>query len=130
MLVYIPTFEPKKGETEVIQIHDYDTWSMDYTLSRIIHPMLVKFKADAISFPTTLDQSDVPDFLQLKEDLTEEEEFDIHEKQWDWVLSEMIYAFDLFRSDFQDGYPDSEETHKRMQNGFELFGKYFTHLWR
>ena len=128
MLVYIPTFEPKNGETEVIQIHDYDTWSMDYTLSRIIYPMLVKFKADAMSFPTTLDQSDVPDFLQLKEDLTEEEEFDIYEKQWEWVLNEMIYAFDLV-SNCEDSYPPLEEN-ERMQNGLELFGKYFRHLWR
>ena len=128
MLVYIPTFEPKNGETEIIQIHDYDTWSMDHTLSRIIHPMLVKFKADAMSFPTTLDQSDVPDFLQLKEDLTEEEEFDIYEKQWEWVLNEMIYAFDLV-SNCEDSYPPLEEN-ERMQNGLELFGKYFRHLWR
>ena len=128
MLVYIPTFEPKNGETEIIQIHDYDTWSMDHTLSRIIHPMLVKFKADAMSFPTTLDQSDVPDFLQLKEDLTEEEEFDIYEKQWEWVLNEMIYAFELV-SNCEDSYPPLEEN-ERMQNGLELFGKYFRHLWR
>ena len=128
MLVYIPTFEPSNGEKEVIQIHDYDTWSMDYTLSRIIHPMLVKFKADAMSFPTTLDQSDVPDFLQLKEGLSEEAEFDIYEKQWEWVLNEMIYAFDLAGT-CEDSYPPLEEN-ERMQNGLELFGKYFRHLWR
>ena len=128
MLVYIPTFEPSNGEKEVIQIHDYDTWSMDHTLSRIIHPMLVKFKADAMSFPTTLEQSDVPAFLQLKEGLTEEEEFDIYEKQWEWVLNEMIYAFDLV-SNCEDSYPPLEEN-ERMQNGLELFGKYFRHLWR
>ena len=128
MLVYIPTFEPSNGEKEVIQIHDYDTWSMDHTLSRIIHPMLIKFKADAMSFPTTLDQSDVPDFLQLKEGLSEEAEFDIYEKQWEWVLNEMIYAFDLVSS-CEDSYPPLEEN-ERMQNGLELFGKYFRHLWR
>lgn len=128
MLVYIPTFEPKNGETEVIQIHDYDTWSMDHTLSRIIYPMLVKFKADAMSFPTTLDQSDVPDFLQLKEGLTEEAEFDIYEKQWEWVLNEMINAFD-FCSSSEDSYPPLDEN-ERIQNGLELFGKYFRHLWR
>lgn len=128
MLVYIPTFEPSNGEKEVIQIHDYDTWSMDHTLSRIIHPMLVKFKADAMSFPTTLDQNDVPDFLQLKEGLSEEAEFDIYEKQWEWVLNEMIYAFDL-ASNCCDSYPPLEEN-ERMQNGLELFGKYFRHLWR
>ena len=128
MLVYIPTFEPKNGETEVIQIHDYDTWSMDHTLSRIIYPMLVKFKADAMSFPTTLDQNDVPYFLQLKEGLSEEAEFDIYEKQWEWVLNEMIYAFDLV-SNCEDSYPPLEEN-ERMQNGLELFGKYFRHLWR
>tara|TARA_B100001059_G_C17313398_1_gene323075 strand:- start:99 stop:485 length:387 start_codon:yes stop_codon:yes gene_type:complete len=128
MLVYIPTFEPKNGEKEVIQIHDYDTWSMDHTLSRIIYPMLVKFKADAMSFPTTLDQNDVPYFLQLKEGLSEEAEFDIYEKQWEWVLNEMIYAFDLV-SNCEDSYPPLEEN-ERMQNGLELFGKYFRHLWR
>ena len=128
MLVYIPTFEPRNGEAEVIQIHDYDTWSMDHTLSRIIYQMLVKFKADAMSFPTRLDQSDVPDFLQLKEGQTEEEEFDIYEKQWEWVLNEMIHAFDLV-SNCEDSYPPLEEN-ERMQNGLELFGKYFRHLWR
>ena len=128
MLVYIPTFEPKDGEKEVIQIHDYDTWSMDHTLSRIIYPMLIKFKEESVSFPTTIDQSDVPDFLQLKVDLTQEEEFGIYEKQWEWVLNEMICAFDLVSS-FEDKYPPMEEN-ERMQNGLELFGKYFTHLWR
>ena len=129
MLIYIPTFEPKNGETEVIQIHDYDTWSMDYTLSRIIHPMLVKFKADAMSFPTTLDQRDLPETLQMSENVSEEDELALYEAQWNWVLDEMIYGFDRVRGDFQDGHSESEED-KRMQNGFELFGKYFTHLWR
>jgi len=128
MLVYIPTFEPKNGETEVIQIHDYDTWSMDHTLARIIHPMLIKFKGDLQSYPTTLDQNDIPGWLQLEEDLSEEAESKMYERQWFWVLNEMIYAFNLV-SNCEDNYPPLEEN-ERMQNGLELFGKYFTHLWR
>lgn len=83
-----------------IRIDHYDTWSMDHTLAFIIVPMLKQLKATKHGAPF-VDDEDVP--VELKsinaEPLTEEQknigEVDNnHFKRWDWILDEMIWAFE------------------------------------
>ena len=138
MLVYIPTFEPKNGETEVIQIHDYDTWSMDHTLAPIILPMLIQLKETKHGAPN-VDWEDVPRELRpggeelraYNRDGTTDENFF---KRWDWVMDEMIYAFDCKANKDDvimrfDNRKEIEREQKRISNGFRLFGKYYEALW-
>ena len=51
---------------------------------------------------------------------------DIHAR-WDWVMDEMIFAFEK-RVEDTDWQATKEEC-ERVQNGFRLFGKYYQGLW-
>jgi len=108
------------GQKKKIHIDPWDTWSMDYTLAQITLPMLLQLAKTKHGSPMT-DLDDVP--WELRGD----HEDDIHDR-WDWILKEMIYAFDAKVNDL-DEWEFSEEKQERIQNGFRLFGKYYTGLW-
>ncbi len=134
-------YTPKQKTS--IRIDKYDTWSMDDTLAPIILPMLVQLKATKHGAPN-VDMEDVP--KELRPTNTEEwqklykeggETDDNFFKRWDWVLDEMIWAFeqkcrDDWMSDYGYNKWDSEGANahqERMTNGFKLFGKYYESLW-
>jgi hypothetical protein len=60
-----------------------------------------------------------------------------HFERWDWILDEMIWAFEQkCRDDWMEDYyynkwdTDGANAHQsRMTNGFKLFGKYYENLW-
>ena len=139
-----------------IRIDRYDTWSMDHTLAPIILPMLVQLRATKHGAPM-VDMKDVPQELRATK-----KQLDAYSKngdsdpkffeRWDWVLDEMIWAFEQkCRDDWQDDYygdyvenqkygsiagsfewidHDGMKAHQeRMTNGFKLFGKYYENLW-
>lgn len=80
-----------------VRIDPEDTWNMEYTLSHIILPMLIQFKKDKQGAPFT-DDGDVPKKLRSTQskpwdkDTGEVDEF--HFKRWDYILGEMIFAFE------------------------------------
>jgi hypothetical protein len=132
-------YSPKQKTS--IRIDKYDTWSMDHTLAPIILPMLVQLKETKHGAPWVA-VADVPKELRpTKKDInaynkdgsTDDKFF----KRWDWVLDEMIWAFeqkcrDDWMSDYNYNKWDSEgaKAHQeRMSNGFRLFGIYFENLW-
>jgi hypothetical protein len=133
---------PDAGEDQKIEVHidKWDTWSMDHTLAHIILPMLKQLKATTHGAPN-VDAEDVPinlrpteeDSLQYaKVGETDPDFF----KRWDWILDEMIYAFDCkankdevyMRFDSKDRIA-MEKEQERISNGFRLFGKYYENLW-
>lgn len=134
-----------------VKIDGFDTWSMDWTLSHIIHPMLVQLKTTKHGHPE-IDQSDVPvDFY----DTYDENGFS--REAWGWVLDEMIWSMNEIKNDksgpldkwidenvptegnymqnLRDNpvpakiYVEEETYNNRIQNGCKLFGKYFQDLW-
>jgi hypothetical protein len=140
-----------------VKIDRYDTWSMDHTLADIILPMLRQLKATKHGAPHT-DDEDVPEYLRSHMAQPREHEWDIddlHFMRWDWILAEIIWAFEQKVDDDADSKffdhsecepgrkPwDSEEYKKikydqagheawqaRKANGFRLMGKYFEKLW-
>jgi hypothetical protein len=95
-----------------VKIDKYDTWSMDHTLADIILPMLKQMKATKHGSPT-VDDDDMPDHLRgtttedwdaqhtfdfYREHQIQEGERDIHAR-WEWVLDEMIFAFEHYVDD-------------------------------
>ena len=91
-------------------IDEYDTWSMDDTLAPIILPMLKQLNASKHGAPY-VDLKDVPKELHGKK-LTKKQKDngevdDKHFERWDWVLNEMIFAFD---SKVNDGWEDQYTT--------------------
>lgn len=137
-----------------VKLHRYDTWGMDDTLAPIILPMLVQLKETKHGAPI-VDNEDVPKHLHMTK--KEKEAFnrdgsttDKFFERWDWVMDEMIWAFEQKTIDWEEQYYgewvedetqplggysvgtdyDGIEAHqKRMSNGFRLFGKYYESLW-
>ena len=143
--LYLDT-KPRKIK---LKIHKYDTWSMDETLSLIILPMLKQLKDTKHGAPY-VDNEDVPPHLRAVT-VDEHQTDDTHFQRWDWVIDEMIWAFEQKnRDDWQKEYygewiddPDEplggnfktvdyegmQKRQDRMANGFILFGKYYESLW-
>lgn len=136
-----------------VKIDRYDTWSMDYTLAHIIHPMLIQLHETKHGAPFVEDL-DVPESLQSTSAGPKANEWDTddnHFKRWDWILTEMIWAFgQVLADDDEAEFYDHSESHgdfyerlgklkvdqqglqthqQRKANGFRLFGKYYSALW-
>ena len=88
--------ESKRSRTTYIKIDRYDTWSMDHTLAIIVLPMLKQLQATKHGAPN-VDDDDVPEELKSTSAPPKENEYDTdgnHFKRWDWVMDEMIFAFE------------------------------------
>jgi len=125
-----------------VRIDEYDTWNMDHTLGLIILPMLKQMKANKHG-SGYVDDLDVPEELRSTSAPTNKYDTDDNwHKRWEWVLDEMIWAFEQITSDHSDdrffdhsktfsGY--DAEGHKahneRIQRGTTFFGKYYQGLW-
>ena len=151
-----------------VKIDRWDVWSLDHTLANVILPSL-KMLRDIKHGSPMVDDEDVPVHLQSeahkrrKKKLNkrgfntnelhsiDNEDSTLHDR-WDWVLGEMIWAFEQkmddnaedqfhddnnarglpWEADYVPGKFDVEgyqAWQKRKDNGFRLFGKYFEALW-
>lgn len=148
-----------------VHIDRWDTWSMDNTLAYIILPMLKQLKETKHGAPY-VDDEDAPEHLRstAARELSEEEKNchatdEHHFARWDWVLDEMIFAFeseldDSWEQQFHSGessfafkklengmsemvqsgdrkydFEGRKVYQARITNGFRLFGKYYQGLW-
>jgi len=107
---FLSWIDSKKKRTIKIHIDRWDTWNMDGTLAHIILPMLKQLNKEKHGAPY-VDLDDVPKELHgkklTKKQKDEGELDDKHFERWDWVLDEMIFAFD---SKVNDGWEDQFET--------------------
>lgn len=90
-----------KLRVQYVKIDNYDTWSMDSTLTPIILPMLKQLKASKHGAPC-VDDADVPEWLRSTAAAPKENEWDtdeFHFARWDWVMDEMIFAFEQLNKD-------------------------------
>jgi len=120
-----------------VQIENFDTWNLDHTLSLIILPLLIQLKETKHGSPHVY-LSDLPKSLRKN---------DVH-AQWNWIIDEIIWSFDqvahdlpgeeqfIIETDSQDplvkykiDIKEYRKYHKKLQNGFRLFGKYYQNLW-
>jgi hypothetical protein len=139
-----------------VKIDRWDTWSMDYTLSFIVVPMLKQLKETKHGAPF-VDDEDVPEELKSTSAPPKENDYDTdenHFKRWDWVLDEMLWSFEqnldtnseekfFDHAEWDEKVKDfNKNLHKikidqeglkvhqdRKKNGFRLFGKYYQGLW-
>jgi hypothetical protein len=135
----------EKNERKVkVRIDKYDTWSVDNTLALIILPLLKQFKEIHHGSPL-VDDEDVPDELKSTSAPPKENEWDTdanHHKRWEWVIDEMIWAFECkvdnsWEDQFWNNTNDKLELDRegynkyrsRIINGLKLFGKYYENLW-
>ena len=96
---------------DYVKIDRWDTWSMDHTLGLIALPMLKQLKATKHGAPF-VDDEDVPDELKSTSAPPKQNEYDTddnHFKRWDWVMDEMIFAFEHeIDESWQDAYRSGE----------------------
>jgi hypothetical protein len=142
-----------------VKIDRWDTWSMDHTLALIVLPMLKQLHETKHGAPF-VDDEDVPKELKSTSAPPKQNEWDTdnnHFARWDYVLGEMIWAFeqkvcDDDESDFFDhsecgdvkdfiknpnkhlsrskvDWDGLKRHQERKANGFRLFGKYYQNLW-
>ena len=120
-----------------VKIDRYDTWGMDTTLSLIIVPMLKQLQRDKHGAPYT-DDDDVPEEFKSTSAPPKENDWDSDDnlfKRWDWILSEMIWAFEqgLPDNDWESQYHSGEcdWLWEKQENGCSkmLHGPNHTHNW-
>ena len=103
--------ESKRHRQIYVRIDKYDTWGMDHTLAHIILPMLKQLKTSKHGAPNT-DDIDVPKELWSTNAEPKENEHDTdsnHFKRWDYILDEMIFAFESKRDGtWQDKYSSGD----------------------
>lgn len=161
----------KRKRTFKVRIDEWDSWNLDSTLGPIVLPLLKQLKATQHG-SGQVDLEDVPEHMRTTthNDYDEQHCFDFYfneelkpchdiHTRWEWVLDEMIWAFEQTTTDWEEQYQSGErdikweksgefykmirgpndtytidlenyEKHRaRIANGLRLFGKYFQSLW-
>jgi len=148
---WIHTFKKRQ---EYVHIDNYDVWNMDSTLRIIIGPMFVKLKSIKQGFAMIADE-DVPELLRSHNAPAKENDWDwddLAEQRYNWLLDEMIWAFNTDHEEAQHKFYDHGEPvkgedimdsikrmkvdqeglnayNKRLANAYQLFGKYYQTFW-
>lgn len=116
---------------DYVKIDRYDTWSMDHTLANIILPMLKQLKATQHGAPN-VDDEDVPMELQSWT-APAKEEYDVdgnHFARWDYVLDEMIFAFECKVDDsWEEKFRSGEMDMKSVACEWDENGKATMYQW-
>tara|TARA_B100001113_G_scaffold262007_1_gene216933 strand:- start:1452 stop:1841 length:390 start_codon:yes stop_codon:yes gene_type:complete len=126
----INILEPRKDNSaDTIHIDNFDCWSLDFTLARIIHPALIRLKETKHGYPELWEDGMVTHHnwdRQLHFDFIDEDiESTYLINKWNGILDKMIYSFGKI---MEDAYFDNEEW-ERIQEGLDLFSKHYTSLW-
>lgn len=131
MKVDISEFFKNKPRKVKVDLIEDDVWNLDQTLAHIVHPpiILLKEKKQGIF---AVDYKDVP--AKLSKSYNPNDGTWYNEAACNYVFYEIIWAMSQIKDDIcvYDGKATLEEYEKhekRVQNGCELFGKYFRDLW-
>lgn len=84
-----------------VKIEYHDTWSADWTIAQIAHPLLVQLKEKKQGAPC-VDDEDVPEHLRSYSCAPKENVWDTDAnwfKRWDYVLDEIIFAMQEVAND-------------------------------
>ena len=150
----LDTIHPK---INYVKIDEWDTWSADGTLAKIILPTLIQYKKIKTGVPGDFthtggedyDFQSCFDFYKTNSKLSMQAA-----NEWDIILDKMIFSFshlvdDDWESEFCTGsfvnsiqigepgwigtytcdYDAINKVHEQIQEGLNLFGKYYRNLW-
>jgi hypothetical protein len=116
--------DDKRERTIKVKLDSWDTYSADHTLAYIILPVLQKLKEDDAGIPMVSDE-DVPEELRSTNAGVKANQWDLDdnaEARWEWILNEMIFAFESKVNDgeWEDQFYTSgtgEIEYKHLENG-------------
>lgn len=107
MKVKIGAYKDTGPQDVSVKIDKWDTWSMDHTLAYIVVPMLEQLRDTTHGGPF-VPYEERPDHLigTIVKDRGETDEF--HFEAWDWVLGEMLFAFQSKHEDWEHQFYSGE----------------------
>ena len=115
-----------------VKIDRYDTWSMDCTLADIVLPMLKQLKDSKHGAPL-VDDKDVPKELRSTSAPAKANEWDTDDnwfRRWDWVLDEIIFAFECKVDDsWQTAFSSGEFDQKTVACEWDANGQAKMYKW-
>lgn len=137
------------GPTEDIIIETHDTWNLDTTLAKIILPALLQYRNAKTGSPSELSRVGGEDYEdQYSFDFyieSMDDSFNIGLTRWNTILDKMIWSFkQIALDDYSELYyiKNSSETgqsaydatghslhEEQIQEGLDLFAKYYRSLW-
>ena len=90
---------------------DKDTWTLEHEIAKFALPRLKRFKEVTNGYPG-----------------------DLSEELWNEMLDKMIFSLEYITKEFDLELEDASIEQQRkdaekVQEGLELFGKHFWHLW-
>lgn len=96
----------KKG---ISKITAKECWNLDYTLSKLILPRLIKFKEIVCGYPGNLNSF----------------------QEWEEILDKMIWSFDYHVkiSSAHISYEEIKHNQPKYEEGMKLFIEYYGSLW-
>lgn len=122
-------------EIKYVKIDRWDTWSMDHTLADIILPMLKQLQKSKHGSPS-VDDEDVPSPLRstapgARDRCENEWDSDEHfHERWDYVLGEMIFAFECkVDNSWQEKFSSGEIDKKTVACKWDENGKATMYQW-
>ena len=143
---------PEDGSEQYvdIRIDPWDSWNVDTTLSRIIAPLLRQLSETTHGYPQefALPDSEDPDgsiamnnwkatiqkmiwsFEELQRDW--EDDYCTGEVDWEYVVSktsEFVQVVEGPNNTFTIDSEGIENHYKKIQEGIDLFAKYYMNLW-
>ena len=134
----------RKNSANTVVIDDHDTWNVDYTVARIIHPLLLKYRENMTGYPELWEDGMVTHHCydrHLHFDFIDEDiERDYLLKKWQTNVDKMCRAFGMIveKEKWEDTWIDkSYHEHKieeakyyeAVDEGLALFAKYYHSLW-
>lgn len=151
MKVNIPKYPSYPNTKRNVKIHidPWDTWSLDSTLALIIHPALVQFKEQNCGYPSGVTETEWNTILDkmifaFAQIISSWEDGDFYTGVSDYVFKpvdedgELTFnESELFGWEMETGPNHTakfdvkkyDEYEQKIQEGCELFGKYFRGLW-
>jgi len=138
---------PNAQQTVRVRIDPWDTWNMAETLADIILPMLVQLRdekhgspGDIKPFMEASNASNQYCFDWYKDD--DNKAWDLGHKQWTDIMDKMVWSFEqIVIRDREDQFHTIKDGkrffdikaytayYERIQEGLDLFGKYYMNLW-
>jgi len=138
---------PNAEQKVRVRIDPWDTWNMAETLADIILPMLKQLRdekhgspGDLKPFMETSNSSTQYTFDWYKND--DNKAWDLGHKQWCEIMDKMVWSFEQVVNRERDDQFHSKKNgarhfdskaytayYGRIQEGLDLFGKYYMNLW-
>lgn len=133
---------------DYVRIDNYDIWNMDMTLAKVILPMLLLFKQNCIEtgggcpseFTNGMPENHFDQFTFDFINETSDAAFRVALKKWYATIDLMIWSFYhiAHATDFNRlkevpaeyaFYGSRNEFSERIQEGLDVFAKYYNFLW-